>query len=245
MIAEGHFGADGRLPAERQLAEELGVSRPCLREALQKLVSKGLLYTRPGGGTYVQMLTDTGAVELPDMSDPLVSLFQENPEYRYDVLEIRHALDGNAAFYAALRATEADKVRIRECFDAMLALHGSNDLLAEARADTDFHFAIVEASHNQMLVYIMKLLFNLLKNSISQSVQKLYINPGMFESLYQQHKALMDAILAGKPEEARQAAQNHMESVGHILRQIGEDEARHSRSQRMRDLLEPLVYSEG
>lgn len=241
MIAEGYFSEDGRLPAERQLAEELGVSRPCLREALQKLVSKGLLYTRPGGGTYVQRLTEREATELPEMPDPLVSLFQENPEYRYDVLEIRHALDGNAAFHAALRATEADKVRIRECFDAMLALHGTDDLLAEARADTDFHFAIVEASHNQMLVYIMGLLFNLLKNSISQSVQKLYINPDMFEPLYRQHQILMDAILAGKPEEARKAAEDHVESVGNILRQIGEDEARNTRSQRMRDILEPLA----
>lgn len=81
----------------------------------------------------------------------------------------------------------------------------------------------------------------LLKNSISQSVQKLYINPDMFEPLYQQHKILMDAILDGKPEEARQAAQDHVESVGDILRQIGEDEARNIRSQRMRDILEPLA----
>jgi DNA-binding FadR family transcriptional regulator len=231
MIAEDGIQVGGRLPAERQLAERLGVSRPSLREAIQKLTNRGLLYTRHGGGTYLQDVSNTS------VNDPLVDLFQENPEYRYDVLEIRHALDGSAAFYAALRATDEDKARIQESFDAMLALHGSNDLVAEANADADFHLAIVEASHNQMLVHVMRGLFNLLRNSISQSVKKLYINPNMFEPLYEQHKALLDAVLAGKAEEARSAAQYHLEFVGNSLKQIDEDDARHARNLRMLDII--------
>jgi len=103
MITDGSLKPGDRLPAERALSEEMGVSRPSLREAIQKLISKDLLYTRPGGGTFVKNEVST------NFNDPMLSMFRENPEYRFDVLEIRHALEGNAAYYAALRATEQDK----------------------------------------------------------------------------------------------------------------------------------------
>lgn len=231
MIAEGGLKAGDRLPAERQLAERLGVSRPSLREAIQKLISKGLLCSRPGGGTYVKNPRE------PGFADPLISLFRENPEYRFDVLEIRHALDSNAAFYAALRATDEDKQRIRERFNTMIALHGSDDPMDEARADAAFHLAIVEASHNLVLLHVMRGLFELLQNSISHNLDKLYTIPRVFEPLSDQHQKLMEAIIASKPEEARKAAQNHLAFVEDSLKGIDEEEARKIRSLRRLNIL--------
>ncbi|WP_020559168.1 FCD domain-containing protein [Thiofilum flexile] len=172
-LASGYWPIGSRLTAERQLAEELQVSRSSLREALQQLISKGLLASRVGGGTYVVSTKPIGFV------DPMLSLFKENPEYRFDVLEIRHALEGNAAWYAALRATEEDKAHIQTCFERMIQLHGKGNPLEEAQADAAFHLAIAEASHNLVLLHVMRSLFDLLQNSISHSLDKLYTLPVM------------------------------------------------------------------
>lgn len=226
LIARGHWPLGSRLPAERQLAEQLAVSRPSVREALQQLISKGMLESRVGGGTYVLSIKPVG------FSDPLLTLFRENPEYRFDVLEIRHALEGNAAWYAALRSTDEDKARIHTCFEHMLALHGDPDPMQEAKADAAFHLAIVEASHNLVLLYVMRSLFDLLQNSISHNLDKLYTQPRVFEPLSQQHRELMEAVLAGEPERARQAAENHLSFVEDSLKTIDADEARKVRSLR-------------
>ncbi len=226
MIVEQGLKPEDRLPAERQLAEQLAVSRPSLREAIQKLISKGILTSRRGGGTYVQAVPKAGFV------DPLVTLFRENAEYRFDVLEIRHALEGNAAWYAALRATEADKAHIQQCYEEMIAQHGSNDPMDEARADAAFHLSIVEASHNLVSLHVMRGLFDLLQNSISHNLDKLYTIPRVFEPLKDQHYALMQAVIQGQPEQARQAAEAHLAFVEDSLKSIDADEARKARSLR-------------
>ncbi|MGB0846154.1 MAG: FCD domain-containing protein [Thiolinea sp.] len=224
MIHAENLQPGDRLPAERALAEQLKVSRPSLREAIQILISKGMLYSRPGGGTFVK------STVARDLSDPMLTLFKENPEYRFDVLEIRHALEASAAFYAALRATDKDKERIRESFDKMIALHGSDDPMEEARADAAFHLAIVEASHNLVLLHVMRGLFDVLQNSISHNLDKLYTIPRVFEPLSKQHKALMEAVVNSEPEKAREAAQQHLVFVEDSIKDIDAEEARKLRS---------------
>ena len=159
-------------------------------------------------------------------------MFRENPEYRFDVLEIRHALEGNAAWYAALRATDEDKRLIQERFECMLAQHGSPDPMDEARADAAFHLSIVEASHNLVLLHVMRGLFELLQNSITHNLDKLYTQPRVFEPLSNQHRELMEAVIAGEPERARKAAQEHLAFVEDSLKSIDADEARKVRSLR-------------
>ncbi|MGI6245770.1 MAG: transcriptional regulator LldR [Pseudochelatococcus sp.] len=217
-----------RLPAERKLAEELGVSRSSVREAIQKLASRSRLTSRAGGGTYVN-------APLPGWSDeaivdPLAGLFKDNPAYRYDVLEIRHALEGAAAFHAALRATDEDKDKLRTCFDAMIALHDRENPMDEARADATFHLTIAETSHNLVLLQVMRGLFNLLQTNISQNLEKLYTLPRVFEPLSSQHRELMEAVIAGDPERARLAAHVHIDFVHNSLKSIDEDEARRARA---------------
>ncbi len=113
MILEGTLKSGERLPAERVLAEQFGVSRPSLREAIQKLVAKGLLVSRQGGGNYVT--ESLGAT----FSDPLLHLLEGNPEAQRDLLEFRHTLEGSCAYYAALRATSLDHQRLTEAFEAL------------------------------------------------------------------------------------------------------------------------------
>ncbi len=231
LISERGLRPGDRLPAERALAVELGISRTSLREAIARLASQGLLTARVGGGTYVHLPTAVHAATDPLL--PYLPLFQGDPQYRFDVLEMRHALEGMAAWHAAQRATDEDRQRIRAAFQTMLDAHGKDDPAGEASADAGFHLSIVEASHNLVLLQVMRGLFDLLQTNISQSREKLYLSPRTFEPLSSQHRELMDGVLAGDPERARAAACDHLEFVHSSLRTLDEDEARRARASRL------------
>jgi GntR family L-lactate dehydrogenase operon transcriptional regulator len=232
LIAERRLQPEQRLPAERALALELGVSRTALREAIAQLASQGLLRARAGGGTYVQR-PHTPEERVVAPLQPFLPLLQGDPEYRFDVLETRHALEGATAWHAALRATDADRARIAAAFEAMLQAHAQGDAAAEARADADFHLSIAEAAHNRVLLQVMRGLFDLLQTNISQSRHKLFQSPRTFAPLLAQHRALRDAILAGEPEQARDAAHAHLAFVHTSLRSLDEDDARRARASRL------------
>ncbi|MGO3395678.1 MAG: GntR family transcriptional regulator, partial [Serratia proteamaculans] len=92
LILEGTLRPGEKLPPERELAKQFDVSRPSLREAIQRLEAKGLLLRRQGGGTFVQ----TNLWQ--SFSDPLAELLADHPESQFDLLETRHALEGIAAY---------------------------------------------------------------------------------------------------------------------------------------------------
>ncbi|MGL4855350.1 GntR family transcriptional regulator, partial [Plesiomonas sp.] len=108
LILEGTLSPGQKLPPERELAVQFDVSRPSLREAIQRLEAKGLLLRRQGGGTFVQQQL------WQSFSDPLSELLSAHPESQFDLLETRHALEGISAYYAALRGTDADFQRLHE-----------------------------------------------------------------------------------------------------------------------------------
>src|SRR5210317_375992 len=153
QILEGSLRPGEKLPPERELATQFEVSRPSLREALQKLEAKGLIYSRQGGGSYV---TDT--VERA-FFDPLAEIMATSPEAHFDLLEFRHALEGISAYYAALRGTDADREVIMLRFKTLCEAHERKDSVVEAKADAEFHLAIAEAAHNVFLLHTLRALF--------------------------------------------------------------------------------------
>jgi GntR family L-lactate dehydrogenase operon transcriptional regulator len=233
LIQTQHLQPGDRLPAERPLSVQLGVSRTALREAIAQLSSQGLLTARVGGGTFVAEPAARARQAIDEPLMPYLPLFQGDPEYRFDVLEIRHALEGATAWHAALRATEADRAKIRQAFDTMMDAHGKDDPAGEARADAAFHLAIAEASHNLVLLQVMRGLFELLQTNISQSREKLYTSPRTFEPLSVQHREMMEGVLSGDPERARAAAHAHLEFVHTSLRTLDDNEARRARASRL------------
>ncbi len=234
MIADGSLKPGERLPAERKLSERLGVSRPSLREAIKNLASKGLVTSRHGGGTYISEALADGIV------DPLLEILQNHPESRYDVLEVRHALDGQAAYFAAIRATDVDRYNIQKAFERMIELHhNSKNPMDEAMADAAFHLSITEASHNIVLLHTMRSLFTVLQRTIKHNLDKLYSIPRVFEPLSDQHEKLMQAVIAGDPDAARMAAQTHLVFVEESLQSIDQEQARHERFLRQASILNP------
>lgn len=228
MIAESGLEAGARLPSERQLASDFGVSRSSLREAIQMLVSRGRLMSRPGGGTYVT--EPPTASLLQGAFAPLEGLVREWPDYWQDVMEIRKSLEGDAAFYAADRATDEDKTRLQSELERVSGCFAPKDAAPLARADVEFHMSIARASHNVVLIQIMKGLFGLMEQSISHSLEALYRLPSTVEALEAQHRAIIEAILAGRSEQARAAAIDHLEFVERSLRPLEDAAARQRRA---------------
>ena len=221
-----------RLPTERALAEQLGVSRTALREAIQKLSSQGVLESRVGAGTFVR-------ARVPEWHEqaisPIEPLLRDDPQYRYDVLETRQILEIGTAWHAALRATEQDKDHIRRCFDELLRHQQSQDAARSARADAQFHLAIAEASHNVVVVQVMRSLFELVLGTVAHSRRLMFVHddPRTLEHLTQQHQDLMQAIIAGEPEQARAVIGTHLSYVHDKLTQADADAARLARQGRL------------
>lgn len=235
LIADQNLGQGDRIPSERQLAEQFKVSRSPVREAIRSLNSQGLLMTKPGGGTYVQTETTTWPAQ---SIDTLTTLLNEDPHYRYDVLETRHALESSTAWHAALRATKKDKQKIKECFDIMIAHQQQGDADLSARSDAQFHLAIAEASHNAVLVQIMRGLFNLMFSTVKENRQIMFSfdNETRLKELTKQHEGVMQAIFNGDAERAKQIMDQHIEFVRSTIRTSEENEARLQRAHRLHDI---------
>lgn len=230
LILEGVLKPGDRLPPERELAQKLNVSRPTLREAIVIMQSRGLLHARRGGGTYV---CDVVAHTL---TDPMIHLMKTYPEATFDVLELRHALEEVAAYYAAERSTKADREILHHRFEELESVFDTQDQdsIREAEADTEFHMAIADASHNLALVHVMRGLFNLLQDNIAQNLQRLSLEAGNRAIVRGQHADIYRAVIKGEPEVARAAAHTHLSYVDVTLRELFAEEARKARSQRRR-----------
>lgn len=222
MILEGTLKSGERLPAERALAERFGVSRPSLREAIQKLAAKGLLVSRQGGGNYV--VDSLGST----FSDPLLHLLESNPEAQRDLLEFRQTLEASCAYYAALRATEVDRERLTAAFEALQDCYARADEVSrveEGAADARFHLAIAEASHNAVLLHTIRGLFDLLKRNVVTNIGGMYQQrTETRDMLINQHRDLYLAIIEGRAEQAREVSTRHLLYVQEVLEEVRQED---------------------
>lgn len=226
MILEGSLKPGQRLPPERELAERFGVSRPSLREAIQKLAARGLLSSRQGGGTFVNETLNSG------YTDPLLEMLSRHKEFHLDLLEFRDAMEGISAYYAALRSTPADKAVLIQRFEELDGGFVGAAPAQEAKLDAAFHLAIAEAAHNVLLLHTIRSIFHLLEQSIVDNLAHLFAKPDSRSQLMKQHRALLDAILDGRAEDARARAHEHLVYVEEGLLEMARAETRAQRALR-------------
>ncbi|WP_445116238.1 transcriptional regulator LldR [Acinetobacter sp. WZC-1] len=231
LIEQQNIQPGERLPAERKLCEKLGVSRTSLREAIQQLTSTGMLVSRIGAGTFLQQLPLNWSQYR--IVEPLSHLIDEDPAYRFDVQEARIVLEGGTAWYAAQRATAEDISRIRHYYDQISHFQSLGDGDQAAQADARFHLAIAEASHNLVLIQMMRGLFDLLQFNVALGRRKVWSEPHRFDQLHDQHRQVMEAIEHQDPKAARKAVCGHIEFVVQQVRLISEEEARRQRASRL------------
>lgn len=227
LILEGTLRPGEKLPPERELAKQFDVSRPSLREAIQRLEGKGLLLRRQGGGTFVQTSL------WQSMSDPLVELLSDHPESQFDLLETRHALEGIAAYYAALRGTDEDLQRIKDCHLAIEQAQAAGDLDVESDAVMQYQIAVTEASHNVVLLHLLRCMEPMLEQNVRQNFELLYSRREMLTQVSSHRASIFAAIMARQPEQAQEASHRHLTFIEEILLDRSREQSRRERSLRL------------
>jgi GntR family transcriptional repressor for pyruvate dehydrogenase complex len=224
LILEGALRPGERLAAERELADKLEVSRPSLREALEKLQRRGLIETNRSGTFVTQFMAP--------LTEPLAAMMQANDQSLLDYLEYRGLVEGEAARLAAIRATEPEREALKACLDKMREAHAKDDPTDEAEADADLHMLVYEGSHNVVMLHIMRAFSEMLRHGVFYNRHQLYTHPGAREDLLRQHLAIGEAVLARDPEAARDAASRHMVATAETLKTIREEQTRVARALR-------------
>ncbi|WP_316013905.1 FCD domain-containing protein [Roseobacter sp. HKCCA0434] len=212
LILRGVLRPGERLPAERDLANRLGASRPSLREALADLEHRGLVTTRPGAGAYVADVLGNA------FAPPLIALFSTHEEAFFDYLAFRRDLEGLAARRAASHATPTDLDVIARIFARMEAAHARSDPQAEADLDVQFHMAIVEAAHNVVMLHMMRSMFEMLKRGVFYNRGLLFDNGDIRDTLLSHHRAILESIEARDPDAAQAALDDHLGFIEQAMR---------------------------
>jgi len=198
LIGKGAVVPGARLPAERDLARQLGVSRPSLREALIALEVEGLLDVRVGSGIYVSQPGERApASELAGASGP------------FEVVRARWMIEGECAALAAKSGTPAQLRAIRKAHAAMRkeARHNHNPL----DADRAFHVAVAQASGNSALELVVQTLWDQRMGPLYRALETKLEYPSMAGEALDEHQAVLAAIAAGDAAAARGAMRRHMD----------------------------------
>jgi GntR family transcriptional repressor for pyruvate dehydrogenase complex len=221
LILRGILRPGERLPSERELSDKLGVSRPSLREAVAELQERGLLVAKPNSGIYV------GDVLGSAFAPALVQLFSAHEEAVFDYIAFRRDMEGLAAERAARLGSATDLKVIDTIFVKMDAAHLKRDPTDEAELDVAFHMAIVEASHNVVMLHMMRSMYELLRKGVFYNRQMMFRNRVTRDQLLDQHRDINTALQARDPEAARAAVERHM---GYV-RESMSDEIRAARNE--------------
>ncbi len=200
-VSEAGLKAGDKLPAERELAASLGVSRASVKQAIVVLEVQGLVEARHGGGTY--LVRDTLDVEPVEQ---LVERRKRLPE----VLEAREALETKLAELAAERRTDDELADIRDSLDFM-----RDEIIGGGfgvEGDRRFHAAVTAAAHSSLLADFMKTIAGQITESRNESLRQ----PGRPHRSLAQHTAIYEAIAAGDPKKAAAAMRKHVRTVAKV-----------------------------
>ncbi|MFK7879923.1 FadR/GntR family transcriptional regulator [Roseobacter sp.] len=212
LILRGILRPGERLPAERELAERLNVSRPSLRDAIGNLQEQGLLEARAGAGVFVADVLGSA------FAPALVQLFARHDEAVFDYLSFRKDLEGLAAERAARLGSRTDLQVVQTVFDKMEAAHAKRNPEDEAQLDALFHMAIIEASHNVVMLHMMRSMYQLLREGVFYNRQIMFRQRATREVLLDQHRAINTNLQKHDPDGAKQAVETHLNYVETCLR---------------------------
>jgi GntR family transcriptional repressor for pyruvate dehydrogenase complex len=210
LIAEGRLEPGDRLPPERDLAEMFGVSRTSVRDAIRVLEMRGLVEPRHGEGTVVKQ------IPIDAIISPLADALAASKGLTADLFDMRRMLEPPLARVAALRATDDD---IR----AMVAILGRQAERVRAggiaiEEDNAFHYRIATAAKNQVVLRVIDVVMDLLRESRARSLQ----GAGRAEKSLDGHRRILSAICDRQPDEAAEAMRLHIEEIEHVLSLHGE-----------------------
>ncbi len=197
-LASGRYTVGDRLPAERELATEHGVSRPTVREAIIALEVQGFVEVRIGSGAYVKRIP--GKDDKPDFN---ITAFE--------LTEARLLIEGEAAALAATQITDAELAALEQLIAAIAAENRSGG--GQEEADRAFHLAIARATRNTAIFNAVEELWRLRTSSPESALLHEKARTANVKPVVDEHSAVFVALRARDPAKARAAMRTHLSAV--------------------------------
>lgn len=210
LIYRGKLKPGDKMLAERELALAMQVSRSTVRDAIQRLVTMGLVVQKQGHGTFVTAFDSKEGTTL-------FKMMQNQDATIDDLLEVRMGLECNAAALAARRADRDDIKAMDLAIEEMKKEIDSGRL--GTAADTSFHMAIAYAAKNPLQIMIMRDFYDYLFHGIRTSLEDLYMDGENIDTIFKQHLNIIDAIKARDSDRAQEAMNTHIGFVVQFYRQ--------------------------
>lgn len=209
MIKAGQLKPGDKLDSVEQLAQNFDVGRSAVREALSGLRSMGLVEMRQGEGTYIKEF-DPKRFTLP-----VSTAFLMKQKDVKELYQVRKVLEVGTAGLAAEHYQENDLLEMERALVVMEHAKG-NEKLAE-RADTEFHLAIAQATHIDLLINLMGSVAELMSETIREARQILLYTEDRADLLLDEHKRIFAAIKSRQSDQARAAMYDHLEKVEKLV----------------------------
>jgi GntR family transcriptional repressor for pyruvate dehydrogenase complex len=211
MIRQGQLRPGDRLPSERELSEQLQVSRASLREALRALEIAGIVAIKQGGGTYIREVFDDGILS------PLSLVLDASTDLVGNLWEVRSIFEPAVASRAAIRAQPEDLASLEHIVEeqrSFLKREMPNEVWLES--DRAYHVAVARASRNEVAVRVIRLINELLHDGRRHFATR----ADRRERAYFWHQEIATRIREGNPLLARDAMLEHLREVEEVI--VGE-----------------------
>ncbi len=212
LIDDGVLRPGDKLPSERELSEQLQVSRGTLREAVQFLGALGLVEIRHGAGTFVS----ENSRDADALNAKWRSWTASNAERIQELLEVRMGMESLAAELASRRRLREGMAGMSRAIEQMRVSAGSGDVGGLVQADVMFHTGLAEAAGNRALLELV----NLVGEQLLPERAAVLGGEGQPDSTLTEHQAIYEAILAGDTARAREALRQHFESVDSDVKRL-------------------------
>ncbi|MEX6427335.1 GntR family transcriptional regulator [Providencia manganoxydans] len=216
MISNMNYAIGDRLPPERELAETLNVSRAVVREALIMLEIENLIEVRKGSGIYIVSLPQDSEITAQVKFEELTS----NAAGPFELLQARQLLESNIAEFAATQVTPIDIINMRK------ALKRERDELntdEDETGDREFHLAIAQATHNSMLVELLKQSWEWRENNpMWIKLHTRIIDKDYRKAWMSDHETILAAMIKKDPVAAKSAMWQHLENVKQRLLELSD-----------------------
>lgn len=204
MVSNGTLKRGDKLPSERELSVQLGVSRASIREALRALEVIGLLDCRQGEGNFIKENFENSLFE------PLSIMFMLNKSKPQEVFELRTIIEVETAALAAKLITEEELGELKQLIDVMRNCEGEDN---ESKLDKEFHYKIAKASKNFLIETILNTISTLIDSLIKDARLQILKNESNKNIIDYQHESIYNALAKRDSQEAASIMRMHMEMV--------------------------------
>ncbi|MBD7911274.1 MULTISPECIES: FadR/GntR family transcriptional regulator [Clostridium] len=204
MIADGTLKKGDKLPSERELVSQLGVSRSAIREALSALQMIGFVESRHGEGNFIKENFEESLI------DPFLLIFMLNGSDKEQIFELRRVIEVETAALAAKKITDKEIEELKECLNKLNEVEDEEE---KVKYDKRFHYNIAKASKNILILNMLNAVSSLMDSFISEARGKILMVEENRSILMRQHEEILEGLVKKDSEVASKAMSEHLDLI--------------------------------